>query len=476
MRNAAASSRQSLRLWIAIFTYSSLYRSLVQALVILRVRILAKSHLIAPSAIQKQPRQASGQHAQASSLKSQSLTHRARVYARTLRILRSDATLPLLASLLASPALVLLLPLEALPASSLGLWLISSVSSTAFLIARERKSKLVSWVPDWANSSLLYAIGNGQLLWAFLFETEAFPQGYGKLILARSSTYIAPRPTQLPSNVEWPSRQTISDHVALLATPTPTNKPFPSFTSPLLSAMKPSKHPTTPYHAINPILDYSPAHPAHTQLMCAMLHPTEPSCRQTLINHFKAEWLASARFAGAFALLSSVLFRSRSWVQDPETQIFKVAAATVQGASVISGSVGTSWAMICFLQQLLPPSVLPRSRFFLNGFLSSLLWIRVVPRERRRELGLYTGRTSLQSAWKVLEKRGHVKALPRGDVAIFALGLALLAGLYESQGDQVKGGPGAIAKRLFGDRMVSGIKGDAEDDDREQPSVKSRKR
>lgn len=216
--------------------------------------------------------------------------------------------------------------------------------------------------------------------------------------------------------------------------------------------------------------------------MCAMLHPTEPSCKQTFINHFKNEWLASARFAGAFALVSSLVFRRKSWIRDPETQIFKVAAATVQGASIISGSIGTSWALICFFQKFLPPSVFPRSRFFLNGFVSSYIWIHVVPPGRRRELALYTARSSLQSSWKILEKKGKVKALPKGDVAILALGLALLAAVYESGGNKSKGGRAAgtadsvqsrnnaeeetlrprlegatdtVAKWLFGDRIVA---------------------
>ncbi|CAO1627767.1 unnamed protein product [Parajaminaea phylloscopi] len=479
LRRSTSALREAAPLWTAIFAYTTVYRSLLHTLAVVRLRVLANSSSLAPSAIHKERRQTSSSSStSARDRVRQSLTHRARVFARCLRILRSNSTPAFLASLLASTSLFLLLPAAALPSATLGLWLISHVSSSAYTAARESGSRLVSWVPQWCNSSLLYALGNGQLLWSFLFESHAFPASYGKVILARSSTYISPRPARLPSHVDWPSRQTIIDHIATLAKPTPTSKPFPAFTSPLLSALKPSRHPTTQFTSINPILDYSPAHPAHTQLMCAMLHPTEPSCRHTFINHFKNEWVPSARFAGAFALLSSLLFRSKSWARDPETQIFKVAAATVQGASVISGSIGTSWALICFFQQLLSPGVLPRSRFFLNGFVSSYIWIHVVPRERRRELALYTARASVQSSWKVLEKRGAVKSIPRGDVAILALGLALLAAMYEAGGKapatkdatqqsggeqisaertktQLKGATGVLARWLFGRRLTA---------------------
>ncbi|PWN29268.1 hypothetical protein BDZ90DRAFT_103814 [Jaminaea rosea] len=446
LRRTLESTTKSLRLFLSIFTYSTLYRSALHALLLLRSRILADSTSYAPRTVHREEGSSSSNRA--------TLTHRTRIYARLLRVLRSSATLPLLSALLASPALLALLPPDAIPSASLGLWLISQSSSTAYTRARERGSRLVSWVPSWANSSLLYALGNGQLLWAFLFESTTFPQGYRNVILARSGTYIQPRPSHLPAGVDWPSKATISDHVALLATPSGTAKPFPSFTSPLLSSLgeKASRHPTTPYGAINPILDYSPAHPAHTRLMCAMLHPREPSCRTTLWNHFRAEWPASARFAGLFALLSSLLFRAKSWKRDPERQLFKLFSATLQGASVISGSIGTSWALICFFQHYLPATFLPRSRFFLNGFLSSLIWIKVVPRERRRELGLYTGRMSVQSTWDILERRGMVKGVKRGDVLVLAVGLGMLAALYEG-GQGERGGAGAIAKRLFGERI-----------------------
>lgn len=463
LRRSLHSAAESGRLWSAIFFYTTIYRSLVHALILVRLRVLADSSSYAPSAIHKERTGSSTSSTSSRTDVRASLTHRARFFARSMRILRSQATLPFAAALMASPALVVLLPSDVLPAASLGLWLISQVSSTAYTRARQRGSRLVSWIPDWCNSSLLYALGNGQLLWAFLFESDTFPPGYANVILARSSTYIAPRPANLPAEVAWPSRQTISDHVALLATPSPTSKPFPSFTSPLLSALSPSRHPTTPYTAINPILDYSPAHPAHTQLMCAMLHPTEPSCRKTLLNHFRVEWLASAKFAGAFALASSLLFRGKRWIKDPETQLFKVVAATLQGASVISGSIGTSWALICFFQKYLPATLLPRTRFFFNGFLSSLLWIKVVPRERRRELGLYTGRMSVQSSWKILEKRGQVKSVKKGDVMVLAVGLALLASLYEAGGGKAGGGgAGAIAKRLFGEPVQASERVDVE--------------
>lgn len=322
-------SRSSFRLFVAILAFSSLYRIVLQALIDARRRLVSNIGHLAPSRLQRDDQ-------------TNPRTLRARAYTRLLRLVKADPTMPTLAALAASPALALLSSSD-FPLTSTALYLSTYAFSSLYNELRERGNALVSWLPNWVDSTLLYAIGNGQLLWAFLFENHAFPQNYGNIILARSGAYMPSKPSHLPTGVQWPSRQTIVDHIATLATPTATSSANPSFTSPLLSSLKPSRYPTTPYEAINPVLDYSPAHPAHTQLMCALLHPTEPSCRKTLVNHFKQEWVASARFAGLFTVAASAIFRNRRWRKDPETELFEVVVSTLKMATVMSGSIGTAW-------------------------------------------------------------------------------------------------------------------------------------
>lgn len=272
-----------------------------------------------------------------------------------MRLLRGEGVAPSIAALLASPALVLL-PSQTpsrpgaptFPRKSLALDLFTKGLHNHYHLLRRSGSRATSWVPKWCDSALLYAIGNGQLLWAFLFEPYAFPKGYGDIILARSSAYIPSRPENFPSSIPWPSKRQIADHVALLSTPTRTASAFPSFTSPSLSALHPSPYPTTSYKEINPVLDFSPAHPAHTELLCALLHPTEPSCRKNLLDFWKREWIASARFVGAFLAAFNVL-RWKAWLKDPEKQLFGFSLSVAQGATVISGSIGTAWGRCCIL-------------------------------------------------------------------------------------------------------------------------------
>lgn len=111
-------------------------------------------------------------------------TTRARLYARLQRLLRSALLVPLLAALAASPS-ILLLPRTPLR-SSLALYVLTRAAQAVFTQARKENAAVVRWVPNWVGGSLWYALGNGQLLWTFLFEPDCFPKSYGDLILSVS--------------------------------------------------------------------------------------------------------------------------------------------------------------------------------------------------------------------------------------------------------------------------------------------------
>ena len=341
---------------LALFAFA--YRMLSYMLTFVRLRLLSSLPSLAPSSLP-------------------TASHRTRLLSRLVRLLRGEGVVPFIATLLASPAL-LLLPAQTatspgaatFPRKTFALHLFTKGLQTQFNSLRQRRSRAVSWVPDWCDSALLYAVGNGQLLWAFLFEPDCFPQGCecgqrltcrycvvltlstasdGNLILARSSAYITPRPSDLPAWIEWPSKREVADHVAILSTPTAKSSAFPNFISPSLSALHPSPYPTTSYPRINPVLDFSPAHPAHSRLLCALLHPTEPSCKRNFLRFWATEWKASARFISVFLAAVNVL-KWKSWKKDPEGSLFRLAMGVVQGATVISGSIGSAWALTCAFQ------------------------------------------------------------------------------------------------------------------------------
>jgi hypothetical protein len=89
----------------------------------------------------------------------------------------------------------------------------------------------------------------------------------------------------------------------------------------VLSSLQGKPPPASPYASLNTVLDYAPAHPAHSRLLCAVLHPREPSCTRNFLGFFKKEWLTSAKFVAAW-MAALQLLSWRKVVKDPETALF----------------------------------------------------------------------------------------------------------------------------------------------------------
>lgn len=282
--------------------------------------------------------------------------------------------------------------------------------------------------PDWVGSWMLMPLACGQLLHAFVFDRECFPEAMGKFILNRSPEYIQHRPSTYPSDKTWPATFDIVDGLADIS-----RLRWPSFVSPILfPAAKQHLHASISH--LSPIT--APAHPAITNTSCALLHPNDPSCMRTYVKYFIAAFPTTARFFTAiyavFALLSY-----KSFLQNPMQQLNHLAARILRMSLFITGSIGTAWGTICLFATYLPRNTLATQRWFLSGLLGGL-WAFVARRGQRSSF-IYSARMSLDSFWKVGVKRGWWKGVKGGDVMLFAASLALIDALYETQPKAVRG-------------------------------------
>ncbi|KAJ8069787.1 hypothetical protein OCU04_000203 [Sclerotinia nivalis] len=294
--------------------------------------------------------------------------------------------------------------------------------------------------PWWWGSWLLFPLTCGQLLHAFVFDRDCFPQQYGDFILKNSPQYIQPRPEDRPANLPWPSTYNIVDNLAEMA-----RLNYPPFVSPILFP----NSPTLPQSlsAISPIT--SPAHPLITSLTCATLHPSDPSCLRTYLTY----WIqVFPRLARVFTLILSLfsLPSYRKFYNSPISSLNALAIRILKSTLYISGAIGTSWASICAFQSILPRDVLPTQRFFLGGALGGL-WGFVVRKDARSEF-LYSARASMDSLWKVGKKRGWWKGIKGGDVGIFVISLMAIEMAYERDERSLRSG--ALRK------LVSGMRGE----------------
>jgi hypothetical protein len=264
--------------------------------------------------------------------------------------------------------------------------------------------------------------------------------------------YVQRRPTDLPSHLPWPNNDTIVDCIAAMS-----RQKFPPYVSPILF---PNAQNTLPpsLTAISPIT--SSAHPLTRSLMCATLHPNEPSCLKTYLEYYVKSIPMFARFFTVIFTLFA-LPRYKKFLVDPSKELNRLAKVILGSTISISGSIGTAWGMTCFFQNFLPGKVLPTQRWFWGGFVAGF-WAFLL-RETGRAQFLYSLRTSFQSLWKLGVKKGYWRPGKNGDVWLVVFGIALLNVVHDHNQE-------ALTSGIFR-RVVKTMRGDAE----EKPSVDGEK-
>ncbi|KAK5128442.1 hypothetical protein LTR85_003110 [Meristemomyces frigidus] len=287
--------------------------------------------------------------------------------------------------------------------------------------------------PWWFGSWLIMPFACGQLLHAFVFDRDCFPESYGRFILKQSPEYIQLKPSSYmvgEGGKPWPGTFDIVDGLAELS-----KLRWPPFVSPILFPSINKALPSGPALAkVTPIT--APAHPGITHTSCALLHPHDPSCMRTYLKYWIAAFPSVAKFFtliyGAFALLAY-----KKLLKDPMPFVNKLSKRILRMALFITGAIGTSWGSICLFSNYLPRSTLPTQRWFLGGFIGGL-WA-FVARHGERSNFLYSSRVSIDSLYKVGKKRGWWCGVKDGDVLVFVASLALLNVVYEARAGAVKG-------------------------------------
>ncbi|KAK6371547.1 hypothetical protein LTS17_008798 [Exophiala oligosperma] len=353
------------------------------------------------------------------------------------------------------------------PADQLRISLVIYVACRALEIgyAAIEHTKLVrTYKPSWMGSWLLFALSQGQLLHAFVFDRDCFPPAYGSFILGYTPEYIQRRPASLSPKVAWPSSDDTADALAQMA-----RLKWPAFTSPILNPNRANTLPPGIDPIISPIT--SCAHPAISKLSCALIHPSDPSCflaylRQNLLAFPKLARFY-AMYYGAFSLL-----HVKKMIHDPVASLNRHSESILRSTLAISGSIGVAWGSICLFQALLPRAVVPKFRFFLGGFLGGLF--QLFDRTPAGHMAsLYTARTSVDSLWKVGVKHRWWKGIRGGDVWLFVAALGLVNVVYDLGKDTAAGKDSAMTliKILRGEIEV-GLPQKKKEEEEEEEEVK----
>lgn len=284
-----------------------------------------------------------------------------------------------------------------------------------------RRNPFGSWV--------LFALAQGQLLHAFVFDRDCFPEAYGSFILQNTPEYIQRRPENLSSKVTWPNSNQITDAIAEIA-----RLRWPPFVSPILHPKVANALPASINPVVAPIT--SRAHPMLQHLSCALIHPQEISCFMAYLRQILLSFPKIAKFFTMYYGAFSVL-RIRAFIKMPVQELDKLAKKILKTTAAITGAIGASWGTICLFQWLLPRKFIPQFRFFLGGLIGGSFQL-LDPGPIGHGNSMYAARTSVDSLWKVGVKRRWWRPVKGGDVYLFVAALAVINVCFDLGRESVK--------------------------------------
>ncbi|KAL5606823.1 uncharacterized protein BROUX77_004016 [Berkeleyomyces rouxiae] len=279
------------------------------------------------------------------------------------------------------------------------------------------------WFGSWLTQPLVF----GQLLNTLVFDRDCSPVAYTDWIMKQSMTYLQNRPEGYSFSLPWPSTYDVVDSLAGMA-----KLNWPTYVSPTLFPNK-EVLPAS-LAAISPLT--ARAHPLIKSLSCATLHPNDPSCMRTYLTFWLQSFPPIAKTLFAVYSAMSLLPRFRTLTDAPMKLFTNIILRSLKLSTLITGSISSAWASICFFQSWFPGSFLARQRFFLGGFIAGL-W-SFIERKNGRSTFLSSARLSIDSLWKVGVKRRWWVGMRSGDVWLFVLALMISSVVYEKDARAVR--------------------------------------
>ncbi|KAL1921708.1 uncharacterized protein VTP21DRAFT_10350 [Calcarisporiella thermophila] len=344
-----------------------------------------------------------------------------RALLRALITLRSKNALlpPFIAGTLASSSI--LLDSSSKRRVNIALYTLTRGLEAVYKAARQRGA--LPEMPWWWGSWILFPLSSAFTLYAYLFENDTFPKSYSRFIMARSGTYVAKPSTEMLTlnGHPYPDSDTVRDGLEAIC-----RNGHPVFVK---SALPP---PNLGLEKVNRILQTADS--GHSRLWCALAHPNDPKCWRVYAKYWGKEGYNALKFMAVFRAIALLirLSRKRSISKD---DLVRAALDAFLGAGFIAGSIGTTWGLCCASEYIMPGNVLPKARYSLIAFTSSL-FILLEPQGRRLDLGLYSTRFAIESVWKALVKHGYVRPIRGGEMLYFALVMGMVTAVIETQPEQ----------------------------------------
>ncbi|GAA5961120.1 hypothetical protein JCM8115_005835 [Rhodotorula mucilaginosa] len=193
---------------------------------------------------------------------------------------------------------------------------------------------------------------------------------------------------------------------------------------------------------------------------CATIHPWADTCTACAVDRWQNvfRWIAPV-YAGLH-LIPPILLRSKAWMKNPSTYLYRSAFNTIRSCSFLATFVVIFQGLVCFRQHVyaalagrvpawLLSIVQHRMYYWFCGF-STCIALFIEDPKRRRELAMYVLPRGLESMWSTLRKKSYVPFVPGGEVLLTSVGLAMVMQTYQTTPEHLSGLVRSFLYQLIG--------------------------
>ncbi|KAI1318322.1 hypothetical protein EDD11_006835 [Mortierella claussenii] len=184
----------------------------------------------------------------------------------------------------------------------------------------------------------------------------------------------------------------------------------------------------------------------HDFQLCALLHPLTP-CSGHAMDVITGEFTRAAKMYGTLNLIVTLVFQHKKLASDPKQVAYRYVKSTVRSCLFLTAYVLAAFYVPCLMRKMFKKEIL--ATYLVNGLLAGLAVLIETP-GRQMELALYCLPRALETLWKLLLKRGAVRNIKHGDIALFSASMGVVMSLYQNDPSVIGKHYLTVLTRVFG--------------------------
>ncbi|KAF9918365.1 hypothetical protein BX616_009158 [Lobosporangium transversale] len=189
-----------------------------------------------------------------------------------------------------------------------------------------------------------------------------------------------------------------------------------------------------------------PAHLHHDFQLCALLHPLTP-CSAHALDVITGEFGRALKMYGTLNFIVTLVFQHKKLATQPKEVAHRYVKSTLRSCLFLTTYVLAAFYVPCLMRKIFKKEFL--GTYLVNGLIAGLAVLIEAP-GRQMELALYCLPRALETAWNLLLKRGLVRNISHGDIALFSASMGVMMSLYQNDPSVINKHYLTVLTRVFG--------------------------